>query len=117
MLESAHAIKHGSLIDLSEQFLVDCSSSNYGCNGGSMQLALNYIQNNKTVYENHHPYKAIDQQCPNLSASYNITGWNNLSRMNLLDFLKALKERPITIAYHASNFSYSYAGGIIQESN
>lgn len=33
-LEGAHKIKGGKLYSFSEQQLVDCSTANYGCNGG-----------------------------------------------------------------------------------
>ena len=33
-LESAHKIKSGTLFSFAEQQLVDCSTVNYGCNGG-----------------------------------------------------------------------------------
>jgi len=33
-LEGSHKIKSGSLLSFSEQQLVDCSTANYGCNGG-----------------------------------------------------------------------------------
>ena len=78
-----------------------------------MQLALNYIKNNKTVLEVNHPYVAQNQQCPNISDSFKIENWHNLSSMDMLEFLKALKDRPVTVAYHASNHSFGYAGGVI----
>ena len=34
VLEAAYNMKKGSLIDFSEQQLVDCVSGNWGCNGG-----------------------------------------------------------------------------------
>jgi len=33
-VEGAHAIKTGNLISLSEQQVVDCDTTSYGCNGG-----------------------------------------------------------------------------------
>lgn len=33
-MESSHAIQQGTLLSFSEQLLVDCSTANYGCNGG-----------------------------------------------------------------------------------
>jgi len=33
-LEAAHQIKTGNLLSFAEQELVDCSTQNYGCNGG-----------------------------------------------------------------------------------
>merc|ERR1712070_785460 len=41
-MEGAWQIASGSLKSLSEQQLVDCSTQNSGCNGGSMELAFNF---------------------------------------------------------------------------
>ena len=45
-LEGQNARVSGQLVSLSEQQLVDCDSTNYGCNGGWPSNALAYIQKN-----------------------------------------------------------------------
>ncbi|ELR17062.1 cysteine protease [Acanthamoeba castellanii str. Neff] len=43
-LETAHCLKHGQLLDLSEQHLVDCGGR--GCSGGWMHEMFAYLQKN-----------------------------------------------------------------------
>nr|BAN20087.1 cathepsin L [Riptortus pedestris] len=66
-LESINFRKTSHLVRLSEQQLVDCSTSkydNYGCNGGLPERAYQYIKDVGGVdTEESYPYKAADRKC------------------------------------------------------
>ncbi|XP_012673532.2 cathepsin K isoform X1 [Clupea harengus] len=54
----------GQLVDLSPQNLVDCVTENYGCGGGYMTIAFDYVKNNSGIdSEQAYPYVGQDQAC------------------------------------------------------
>merc|ERR1711872_229618 len=62
-LEGQHALSTGDLVSLSEEQLVDCDSSNDGCNGGWPFMALDYVKDNGGIMsEEDYPYLSTDTE-------------------------------------------------------
>jgi len=119
-LEGQHFRDTGNLVSLSEQNLVDCSKENYGCNGGDMQLAYDYILSNKGIdTEASYRYTARDGRCKfstdNIGAT--ISDYEVLrsgDEAALVDALASIG--PIAIAIDASHMSFQfYSSGVYVE--
>jgi len=121
-LEGQHFRKTGKLVSLSEQNLVDCSSSygNHGCKGGMMDFAFQYIRDNGGIdTEQSYPYQAQDLQCrfQRRSVGARDTGFIDV-RSGDEDALKAAigANGPVSVAIDASHFSFQfYKSGVYNE--
>jgi C1A family cysteine protease len=110
-------IKTGTLYNLSEQELVDCSGSyqNHGCNGGSAIDAFKFVIAKGLVAQAAYPYTARDGFCKSLPAAhtYRITG-----QADVLKSVEALKaavaEQPVAAMVDATNWSH-YKSGIFSD--
>jgi len=120
-VEALNFIYTGNLISLSEQNLMDCSTSygNQGCNGGLMDNAFRYIiANNGIDREADYPYQGVQGTCQFNSA------WTGASMKNYQDCTSGdegdltnhINTQPVSVAIDASHSSFQlYSSGIYYE--
>jgi len=120
-LEGLHAIKTGSLVEFSEQQLVDCSTSfgNEGCNGGMMDFAFQYVEKNGIETESDYPYTGSDDTCAASSSktSWKINGFVDVPQNVSAQLKAAVALNPVAVAIEADGFWFQfYFGGIFNSS-
>jgi len=115
VLESAHAIKHGSSPKyLSPQQLVDCSKNDGGCDGGSPHSAFAYFSQHKAAYDSDYPYTGKDGRCKSVTGQYGDSGSDKISGKTA-SMKSAVEQRPVTVNVQADSVFRHYKGGIITE--
>jgi len=117
-MEGAKQIASGDLVSLSEQQLVDCAGSfgNYGCNGGLMDFAFEYVIKNGLCSEESYPYTGRDGTCKSSSCSsvISLTGYKDVTSGDENDLLSAANLGPVSVAIEADKFAFQfYSGGVL----
>lgn len=117
-VEGAMFLKTGKLQSYSEQQLVDCSSAfgNYGCNGGLMDNAFQYVEKNPLELETDYAYTDRDGTCKYVAAKGQgkVVSYSDVTP-NSADQLKAaLAKQPVSVAIEADQMSFQgYKSGVI----
>tara|TARA_Y100001938_G_C8038406_1_gene404732 strand:- start:257 stop:1111 length:855 start_codon:yes stop_codon:yes gene_type:complete len=116
-IESAWAIKHNILYNLSEQELIDCSSKNNGCEGGSMDLAFQYVIENGLCSNVSYPYIAQDGSCDdNCKTLVQISNYSDIVENSEKMLALAVQHQPISVAIQANKRSFQmYQSGIYSD--
>jgi len=121
-VEGAHFLKMGSLVSLSEQNLVDCSTpeGNDGCNGGLMDDAFQYIIKNKGIdTEASYPYTATGPNACRFKAAdvgTTISSYKDVASGNEAALATAVDQQPISVAIDAGHTSFQlYSSGVYYE--
>ena len=115
-IEGAWSIDSGDLISLSEQQLVDCSSSygNHACNGGLMDNAFEYVMDNGICSENDYGYTAKKGTCEECKPIVYISGCSDVEANNELVLKNAVYQQPVSVAIEADTKEFQlYKGGVI----
>jgi cathepsin F len=123
-LEGLYALKKGVVKTFSEQQLVDCDTTDSGCNGGLMEYAFAWLKKNGGFnLDTDYPYKGVKQACKSDSSKYvdmKVTGykqltssktnWNCVSEDKIKDLLYSTG--PLAVALNANPLQ-TYSSGIL----
>lgn len=115
-MEGAWAIETGSLVNFSEQQLIDCSMGygNMACNGGLMDRAFEYAIDNGMCLDSEVPYQAKYQACANCTTVARFSHCLDVTPNNQVELQAAVSQGPVSIAIEAdaSVFQF-YTSGVI----
>ena len=117
-MEGAWAISTDNLVSLSEQQLVDCSSTfeygNHGCNGGLMDGAFNYAIQNGMCSESDYPYHAKQGECHSCDPVVSMTACSDVPPNDQVALTEAVAKGPVSVAIEADTRTFQlYTGGVI----
>ncbi|KAM7537011.1 hypothetical protein Aperf_G00000072682 [Anoplocephala perfoliata] len=115
------AIYHGRNLTLSTQNLVDCVHLSYGCSGGSIEDAFEYMQNKGISLEEDYPYQSRVTQCSEdpKKVALKLKGYESLMGLDE-ESLACVVQRvgPIVIGVDFSGAGIQhYASGIYDETD
>jgi len=117
--EGAHAIATQNLVSLSEQQLMDCSSSfgNNGCNGGLMDDAFQYIIKNGICSEASYPYTAAQGTCRACTTVATLSSYTDIATGDEASMLPAVGlSGPVSIAIEVDSMAFQfYSGGVFND--
>jgi len=116
-IEGAYYLKNSELVSFSEQMLVDCDNEDMGCNGGLMDNAFDWIQQNGGLCsEDSYPYVAHGQNCRSWSCTpvegSNPVGWVDVEQTQEA-LMEAVAQQPVAIAIEADQLAFQfYSSGV-----
>lgn len=90
-------------MNLSEQQLVDCEKSSYGCEGGFLTSAFKYLQSDKQDLGKDYPYKGTDGACRSAKfpGQVGVSKVNSVPANSAPQLMAAIAEGPVSLALDA----------------
>ncbi|CAL4098248.1 unnamed protein product, partial [Meganyctiphanes norvegica] len=115
-IESHIFLQNGQSVQLSEQYLVDCTI--FSCLGGWTDDTILYVSNNGIAYGDGYPYTATDGTCNQGTpkTSHKVTGIQHVNPGRDAELLNALVHMgPISVYVYVSPNFGSYRGGVFED--
>ena len=127
-LEGQYYKGKGTMVTLSEQMLVDCDTYDSACNGGLMEYAFTWLQENGGIMTDaDYPYTGYKGTCqadPSKYVDMTITGykklgsststWSPVDEDEIKEFL--YETGPLAVALNANPLQ-TYTGGILDKTS
>ncbi|KAK4347225.1 hypothetical protein RND71_033564 [Anisodus tanguticus] len=117
-LEGAYKIATGQLVELSEQELLDCTTKSYGCGGGYMTDAFEFIiENGGISTESDYPYQRQQYTCrsQDLTPAVKMSSYQVVPESETA-LLQAVTKQPVSIGIATSQEFQFYTRGTYQGS-
>lgn len=119
-LEGAWFLKSGQLLSFSEQELVDCVKTCFGCGGGNQTLAFHYWTTHFPMSETSYPYTATNGVCQyNVNDSYSniqVLGTIQVQTDNAAALQAASYQQPIAVSIEADTYYFqTYSSGVLTD--
>jgi C1A family cysteine protease len=123
-IEGLVFIQTKQLISVSEQQVVDCDTTAFGCDGGFMDNAFSYVMNNSGICsEAAYPYTGLDGTCAATTCTpvSTITNYTDIvfdynDPTNETELMKAVLHQPVSIAIEADSAVFqNYKSGVITD--
>mmetsp|Transcript_45482 Transcript_45482/g.106349 ORF Transcript_45482/g.106349 Transcript_45482/m.106349 type:complete len:402 (+) Transcript_45482:1425-2630(+) len=123
-VEGAYCVATGTLLSLSEQELVSCDGSEYGCGGGLMDQAFKFVEENGICTEEEDPYSSGGGHSPKCTPEQRrcvpkviIGGFQDVPGKDEDALKAAVAMQPVSVAIEADRSSFQlYKGGVFTSS-
>jgi len=108
-LEGAYFLRTRVLRDFSEQNLVDCDKVDQGCNGGLMNNAFNFVNNNGGIcLESDYPYTARVGACQTSCSKVPMRVSHTDVHQSERALQAAVNQQPVSIAIEADERGFQF---------
>jgi hypothetical protein len=119
-IEGAYCVATGTLASLSEQELVSCDGSEYGCGGGLMDQAFKFVEENGICTEDEDPYISGGGHAPRCTPAQrrcvpavSISGFTDVPGKDEAALKAAVARQPVSVAIEADRSAFQlYKSGV-----
>jgi C1A family cysteine protease len=118
-LEGSHAIKTGTLVSMSEQQVVSCDTTSFGCNGGWQYAAFEYLEDTADELEADYPYTSGRGQSGTCSPvaskeTYFVDDYSDVPAKSVSQLKAAIAQQPVSVTIEADTLPFQlYNSGIL----